>query len=474
MSLHEMAKEIVEKVGGKTNIVNLTHCVTRLRFELVDESVVNDEEIKKIDKVIGVMRAGGQYQVIVGNIVKSAYEEVEKVLNHSTTESKEDINDIKEKLDNIKAKNKEKLINKISRALMKIVFPLVPTLAAVGVLKGCLAIFVALGLLETTDGTYIILSAANDGFLYFLPIIIAFSTAKYMGTNPYVGAAIGSSLVLPAIVTAYNDGTALTFLTLPVILTAYGNSLFPVMISTLVAGKLEKYLDKYIPAFLEFLKIMILVVIMVPFTFMVIGPVFTEFSKLLASGTMGIYNLSPLVAGAFFGAFWQVCVMFGLHYAFIPILTDITIREGSNAFNPILGMGVWALAGAALGFALKSRNKSTKANGFSASVSALFGITEPAIFGIALPYKRPFICAMIAGGIAGLLNPILGTNQFTPATVGGILTFGAHMDPSGDPKPLIGWFITFFVSFGISTILSYITTKREVEYTTTTKKEVEA
>ena len=459
MNDRKLAEDVIKGVGGKANVVSVTHCATRLRFELADESLADDERIKNTEKVMGVMRAGGQYQVIIRNTVKDVYKDIQKVLGVSSVEAEAD--EVRDKLDSIKAKNKEKLINRLSRALMNMIYPLVPTMAAVGVLKGCLAIFVTAGVLNTTDGTYVILSAANDGFLYFLPIIIAFSVAKYVGSNPYVGAVIGASLVLPAIVTAMGEG-GLTFLGIPVASVTYGNSIFPVMISVLLAGRFEKFLDKYIPAFLEFVKLIILVMVMVPFTFLLIGPVFTMVGEVLAKGTMGIYNLSPLLAGVIFGAFWQVCVMFGLHYAFIPILTDITIRQGSNSFNPILGMGVWALAGAALGFALKAKKKEKKSIGFTAMTSALFGITEPAIFGVALPYRKPFICAMIAGGIAGPLCSILGVNQFAAATVGGILTFGAHMDPSGNPQSIIGYFVTFGVSFGISTILTYLTTDKDI------------
>ncbi|WP_228552684.1 PTS transporter subunit EIIC, partial [Paenibacillus polymyxa] len=168
---------------------------------------------------------------------------------------------------------------------MKMIFPLVPTMAAVGIIKGCLAIFLMAGVLQTTDGTFIILQNINDAFLYFLPIIVAFSVAKTFDSNPYVAAAIGASLVFPGIVKLHDEGTALTFLKIPVILTSYGNSIFPVMFSTFIAAKLEKYLERFIPPFLEFLKIMILLLVMVPFTFMVVGPIFVKISELLANGT---------------------------------------------------------------------------------------------------------------------------------------------------------------------------------------------
>lgn len=474
MGYEKLAGSIIDKVGGKENIEAVVHCATRLRFTLKDESIAKEDDLKAMEKVMGVIKAGGQFQVIIGNEVSKVYDDVnallldsgstEKVVTADGIEMDDDVAEMKGKLDTIRAKNKEKLINRISRMLMNTVYPLVPTMAAVGVFKGLLALLVLAGLLKETDGTYIILAAANDGFLYFMPIMIAISTAKYMKSNPYIAGAIASSMVLPAIVTALgSEAASLTFLGITVPQVSYGNSLFPMLIGTLIAAKFEHFLDKYIPQFLEFIKIMIVVVIMIPIMFLVLGPVFTEVGKLLGSVVMGMYGLSPILAGLFFGAFWQVCVMFGIHYALIPVLTDIVLREGSSAFNPILGMGVWALAGASLGFALKTKDKTKKALGFSTMTSALFGITEPAIFGVALAYRKPFIAAMISGGLAGMLCTVLGVNQYSPATVGGVLTFGAHMNPNGNPSSLIGWITCFVVAFGISAVLTFFMTKPEQE-----------
>lgn len=455
MDYNKLSKNIVTKIGGTKNIVNVTHCATRLRFTLKDEQIVEDKEIKNLDKVLGIVKAGGQYQIIIGNDVKKVYKEVCEILNSKNNEN------LEEKFEGIKNKNKERLFNRISRTLMKIIFPVVPTMAAVAILKGLVSILLMAGILNAKDGTYIILTSINDAFLYFLPIIIAISVSKTFGSNTYIAMTIGSVLVFPSIVELYEKGTDVSFLGIPVILNLYGNSIFPIIISTIIAAQLEKKLEKFIPEFLEFLKIMITLLIMVPITFLVIGPVFTIFSELLASGTMAVFSFSPIITGIIFGAFWQLFVLMGLHYAFIPVITDITLRLGENSFNPILAMGVWALAGTSLGYALKARKKDEKSIGYTAMTSALFGITEPAIFGIALPNRRAFASAMIAGGIAGPLCIVFGTTQYSPAVVGGILTFGAHMNPSGDPQSLIGYFVTFFVSFIISALLTYWTVKVE-------------
>lgn len=464
MDLHELALQLVERVGGKKNIESVTHCVTRIRFKLEDESIVIDDEIKALDGVLGVVRAGGQYQVIVGAIVAKATVEVEKVLDADKSVPNKDTDELKDKIGNIKEKNKEKLINKVSRTLMNTIYPLIPTLAAVGVFKGFLALFVLAGVLDEAGGTYLLLSSVYDGFLYFLPILIAISTARYFKSNEYAAAAIAATMLAPAVVTALGaDAEAIKLFGITVPQVTYGNSMFPLLIGTIIAAKFEHFVDRYIPDFLEFVKIMIVVVVMVPLMLFIFGPIFTEMGVLLGKIVMATYEFNPLFAGLFFGAFWQLCVMLGLHYALIPVLTDIVMREGSSMFNPILGMGVWALAGASLGFALKTKDKKKRALGYSTMTSALFGITEPAIFGIALPYRKPFIASMIAGGIAGMLSPLLGVTQYSPATVGGVLTFGQHMNPNGDPTSLIGWFICFGVAFGISAVLTFFMTDTKLD-----------
>lgn len=473
MTYEDMAKTIVDAVGGKSNIESITHCVTRLRFVLKDDTIPDDKKIKSLPKVMGVMRAGGQYQVIVGNIVNDAFDAVQKNLQGVPTieVSEEEIQAAKKQDESLetkfaqaKAKNQANWFNKISRSMVKMIYPIIPTMAAVGILKGLMTILVFFNLLDVKSGTYIILTAANDGFLYFLPIIIAFSVAKAIDASPYIGATIGAALVLPAIVTAMSGKTGLTFVGLPVVSTTYGNSLFPVMISTLIAGKFEKILKKWIPDFLELIRNMVVLVVMIPFTFLVVGPIFTVISKGLAAGTMGIFNFAPLLAAVLFGAFWQVMVLFGLHYAFIPILTDIVLRMSSqgNGLAPILGAGVWALAGATLGFALKVKDKQLRATSLAAFTSAILGVTEPSIFGVALPYRRPFICAMVAGGIGGLIYPLMHVLQFYPAVAGGVLGFGSSMNPNGNPQSLIGYFVAFFVTTILSAVLTYFTTTDKV------------
>jgi PTS system beta-glucosides-specific IIC component len=455
----QMASQIIQLVGGVDNINTAQHCITRLRFTLKDESKADDEKVKEVPGVMGLMKSGGQYQVIVGGTVNKVFDEVAKQLPESKVNPDlVEADDLESKMEAAKNKNREKLINKVSRYLMKMMFPLIPSMAAVAILKGLMMLLVLAGLVDPEGGTYMIMTGISDAFFYYIPILVGVSTAKAFGSNPYIGATIGASLLLPATMQAHADGTALTLFGIPVILTAYNNSIFPTMIATIIGAKLEKWLSKKVPSYIDFLTILIVLGLMVPATYLVIGPVFTVVSEVLASGMMGIFNFSPILTSILFGGLWQVMVMFGMHYAFIPILTDITVRLGANSFSPILGLGVWALCGTALGFALKCKKEGSRAKGFSAFASGLFGVTEPIIFGIALPYRKPFICAMIAGALAGPVDIMFNVTQYANASVGGVLTFPTYMNPNGDPTSLIGWFASFAVSFGLAAILTYITT----------------
>lgn len=455
----KLASEVIRYVGGSDNIVNVTHCATRLRFELKDESTADDEAVKKVDGVLGLMKAGGQYQVIVGDTVKAVFAEVEHQLAERRRTAGAD--ELRDKFDAVKSKNKEKLVNRLSSVFQKMMFPLLPTMAAVGILKGLVYLAEIAGLVEAGGGTVTIMTGIADAFFFYMPIIVGYSASKTFGGTPYVGMAIGATLLLPALTTAFTAGDSVTLFGLPVTAVTYNNQIFPTIVAGVLGALLEKFLNRYIPPFLDFLSILITLAVMVPVTLLAVGPIMSWVAAALADGMLWVFNLNSYIAGALFGGFWQVLVMLGMHYAFIPVLNDIAIRIGANTFNPVLGAGVWALAGAALGFALKSRRKDDKAKGFTCMTSALFGITEPTIFGIALAYRTPFVCAMIGGAIAGPIYTLFPVLQYSPATVGGILTFPQHMNPNGDLTSLVGYFVCFAIAFGISAVLTFFSTKTD-------------
>ena len=315
MDYQKIASEVIEKVGGKDNISSVAHCVTRLRFVLKDEGNADDEAVKSIDGVKGLTKQGGQYQVIIGTSVSKVADEVSKNLGMSMGEV-----DAAEKED---LKQKDSLFNRFFKTISGCIFPFMGLLIASGMIKGILTLFVTLNLITDTSGAYQLWYAGADGLMYFFPILVGFSAGKQFGANPFLTAAIGAALVYPNIVSAYNDGTTMMFFGIPVVLTSYANSIFPVLLASWVGAKVEKFWKKVIPDVISMMFVPFLTLaIVVPLTFLVIGPVMTVVSNGLADGTNALWSFSPIIAGVILGAFWQVIVIFGLHYAFIPILMN--------------------------------------------------------------------------------------------------------------------------------------------------------
>ena len=454
MDYSSLAKQLISEVGGKENIRNVTHCMTRLRFVLKDDKVPNTKNVKQIPGVLGVTISGGQYQVIIGTEVSKAYDKVCEILGIQEQQTPEEIID-----DNEKAG----LFNRFFKLISGIIFPVMGVMAAVGIMKGLLAGLTSFNLLSTENGTYQILYAFADGFFYFLPIILGFSAAVKFKSNPYIGATIGAALVYPNIVTLYNEGTNITFMKIPVVLTSYGNSVFPIIAAVALAAYVERRVKKVVPSSVQlFLTPFITLSITVPLTFLVIGPIMTYISDILASSTQAIYGFSPIITGIILGAFWQLVVIFGLHYAFIPILINNIATMGEDPINAILNVTVFALAGAAIGFALKQKDKVKRSLGFSTGLTGLFGVTEPIIYGIALPYKKPFIAAFIGGGIAGGITAAMNAKMFG---FGGNALFAAQLfiNPEGIDVSFIAYLFASTIAFFVPLLLTYLFVSRDDE-----------
>ncbi len=452
MDYQKIASEVIEKVGGKDNISSVAHCVTRLRFVLKDEGNADDEAVKSIDGVKGLTKQGGQYQVIIGTSVSKVADEVSKILGMSMGEV-----DAAEKED---LKQKDSLFNRFFKTISGCIFPFMGLLIASGMIKGILTLFVTLNLITDTSGAYQLWYAGADGLMYFFPILVGFSAGKQFGANPFLTAAIGAALVYPNIVSAYNDGTTMMFFGIPVVLTSYANSIFPVLLASWVGAKVEKFWKKVIPDVISMMFVPFLTLaIVVPLTFLVIGPVMTVVSNGLADGTNALWSFSPIIAGVILGAFWQVIVIFGLHYAFIPILMNNIATNGVDPINAVLGMTVMALVGAGLGYALKQKDSAKRAEGLTCSLTAFFGVTEPIIYSVALPQKKPFAAAFIGGGIAG---GILAGSGAAMQGFGNGGIFQTFMMISPTDTMNVVWFgICSVIAIVVSCIISYVISKAE-------------
>jgi PTS system beta-glucosides-specific IIC component len=451
----QLAKEVVAAVGGKENIVNVTNCMTRLRFVLKDDSIPDKDKVAGIKGVKGVMNQGGQYQVIIGTHVSEVVKDVrrEAQISGEGSINKEDMKLIK----------KDSLWNRFFKTISGCIMPMLGPMIAGGIIKGILVILVTAGILTKTDGTYLVLYAAGDAILYFMPVIVGFTCGKVFECNPYVTAVIGAAFLYPDLVSAVSAEGGITFLKIPVAAASYTNTFLPIVLAGFVASKLEKLAKKFIPSMLQLMLVPTFVLaVTVPLSWIVIGPVMNTVSSWLSKGVFGIFGMSPLIGGALLGAFWQLVVLLGLHAAFIPILMNNLFSQGYDPVNAVLGLTVWALAGVTLGYALKNKDPEKRGIGFGSLASALCGVTEPAIYSIALPNFKLFVCAWIGGGISGGILGALGGKMYTMAG-DGLFRIPAMINPEGLDISFYGFIICALISFAVSAVLAFIMADSGVE-----------
>ncbi len=399
----QLAKQIVNCVGGAHNVRSLVHCATRLRFQIADQSKVDKNRLNQTEKVITVVEAGGQLQVVIGNAVGDVYDAIINTTGVKAGEAEDD--DKKEK----------NPINLFMNTIAGIFAPILGAMSGAGLLKGLLILFTTLGWLTTDMGTYRILYAAADGVFTFLPVFLAFTAAKKFKADPFVSVGIAAALVYPDITAAFSGGEALTFLKVPVVLVSYTSSVIPIIISVYVLSKLERGLKKILPEIIKNIFTPLLsLLIMVPATYLAIGPVADYAGKFLAGGYTAIVGFSPVMAGFVIGLIWPAAVMFGLHWGFAPIVMNNIAQYGRDTLFTITGPNNYAQAGATLGVFLKTKNRKVKDIAGPAAVSAvLAGITEPAIYGVTLKYKKPFFIGAFFSGIAGAITAAVGAGAPT-------------------------------------------------------------
>ena len=418
MKYENLAKEIIKNVGGKENVNSLTHCVTRLRFKLKDEKKANTDVLKNMDGVVTVVQSGGQYQVVIGNHVPDVYADVVAVGGFSEGAG----DDSSEKMN---------LFDKFIDVVSGVFQPTLGVLCATGMIKGLLSMFVALGFLSDQSGTYTILQSIGDCLFYFFPIFLGFTASKKFNVNQFTAMAIGATLVYPTIVSF--AGQTIDFFGIPVVMpsSGYTSTVIPIILSIYFASYVEKLCKKIIPDVIKtFIVPLFTLLIVVPLTFLVIGPIASYASNGLGSITMAIYNLSPVVAGLFIGGFWQIFVMFGLHWGLVPIAINNVSVIGYDTVVATSFAVCFAQTGVVIAIALKAKNKKLKSLCIPSIISGFFGVTEPAIYGITLPRKKPFVVSCIIGAVTGGILGLCGSKAYSIGGMG-VFVIPTFMGPDG-------------------------------------------
>lgn len=453
MDYKVLAKNILEKIGGPENVANMTHCATRLRLTLRDTSIVNDQEVEDIDGVINVVNRAGQYQLLIGTEVPKLYDEFEPLVKgESNTDTS--------------AKGTESsgnIISNIFSAVSAIFAPILPALAGSGILRGLLILAVQVGLISEDSGTYSILFVASMSVFYFLPVLLAFTSARRFGASPYISALIGAALINPDFIGLMGNtgnGAMTDFFGIPVVLMNYNSTVVPIILSIWAYSYLYKFLDAKVPETLKLVIIpLVSLVIMVPLTVIVIGPIGVYSGEAVANVVNWLIERSSVLTGIVIGGGWSVLVSLGIHWAVNPIMINNVSTYGFDYIVPFTFACNFAVIGTTIGIYFKAKDKKLRSFALTGLVTiALSAIIEATLFGLLVKNKKLFLAQIIGGAVGGAYLGLMKvvTNAFV---FGSVTTFPAFV---GDKSSnFIQAMIGLLISMVVSAVLAYMFTNKD-------------
>ncbi|WP_291049907.1 beta-glucoside-specific PTS transporter subunit IIABC [Herbiconiux sp.] len=457
MKYQKDAAAIIAAVGGDENIASLYHCVTRLRFGLKDNAKADQGALQAIAPVMGVNDAGTQYQVIVGNDVPDVYRAIVAELPRLASAETVDGSGAgaasgagsDAKADgNLAKRTFARFLDFISGTFA----PILPAIAGAGLLKGVLALINAFGWVDPTSQTFLIFSAIADAVFFFLPVIVAISAARKLGANPYVAGSLGAILVYPALGTLLGAGDPVALFGIPVTAVTYSYSVIPVLLGVYLMSWVERGFTAIIPSFLKLTFVpMLTLVIVAPITLIALGPLGTFIGNGVAGGINWALDNGGAPAGFVIGALLPLIIMTGMHYTLVPFILQNLATLGYDKFLPLTYVQTFATAGAVFGVFLRARNKQVKALSLSTTFTALMGVTEPALYGLALPLRRPLIASMAGAGVGGAISLGLGVKAYVLAGNGGLPGL-----PGLVGETFVWAIVGIVVAFIVSTVVSMI------------------
>lgn len=452
LSYDELATFIIKNVGGKDNINNLIHCITRLRFYLKDESKANDDILKNQRGILDVMHAGGQYQVVIGNEVTNVYDAVMKQLPGLSDNPSPQTN------------NQDDGKNPVSRAFSNLIgfitgsmSPVIGVIAASGIIKGLLALLTLpqLGaLLSVKSPVYVTVSAMADSAFFFLPVLVGFAAAKRLGSDPMIAAVIGGFLVYPQMITWGKSMTTMFSLgSWNFQFLNYSYSIFPMILAAWLAKECEQWLKKVLPSYLQMIFTPLITILVVStITLVITGPIIQGAANGIAVFINWLVSASGWVGGLIIGAFYQLLVIFGLHWGVVPLVAQQIASTGQSSLNAIICATMVSQGAAVLAVAIKSKKADMKELGIAAAISAFCGVTEPAIYGINLRYKKVFASGCIGSAFGGLVTGLMHGTMY--GFTGGLIGFSSFFNPAHPTQ--LNSFYTFLIASAVSIIVSFI------------------
>ncbi|MEY8371593.1 beta-glucoside-specific PTS transporter subunit IIABC [Aerococcaceae bacterium 50-4] len=445
----ETAKFVMDHIGGQSNVNSLVHCATRLRFQLKDESIVDEEALKNNPNILTAQAKGGQYQVVIGNNVSKVYAEI---INNTDVQAggTTDADPSETAADNDREKKQKNPVSVVFEYISGTFSPLIPALAGAGMVKALLAILDLFPWWSDTSTTAAVLQAASNGLFYFFPIFVAISAGKYFKVNPWVAGVIGAALLEPNFTALAEAGGNLSFMGIPLLMSNYSQTVFPMLVAIAIYAPLERFLKKYIPDTIQLFAVpMLSILIMVPLTALAFGPFSQFFSDLIASGLLWLLDFSSLLTGMVMAAAWPFLVILGVHWGITPISLD-NLNRGGDPLNAMAAGATFAQMGIAFGVFLRYRkNQNLRSLSLSATISGILaGVTEPILYGIILRYKRVIPILVISSAIGGAVLGALGT-EMTAYAFNSVLTIPAY-------GPIPQYVIGILVAFVTATVLTFI------------------
>ncbi|MDY3296666.1 beta-glucoside-specific PTS transporter subunit IIABC [Selenomonas sp.] len=457
-----LAADIVKLVGGKDNVISLTHCITRLRFRLKDEGKAQDDALKALSGVVTVVKNAGQYQVVIGNAVGDVYDEIvaSQGIEGAGGAAADDDG----------AKKDMSLLDRFIDLVSGVFQPVLGVLAASGMIKGLTALLGALSIIDPKGGTAQMMNIVGDAFFFFLPVMLAYTAAKKFRMNPFAAMTVGAALVYPSLAqimggaplytlfagTPFASAVHIEFLGIPVLLMNYASSVIPAIVAVYFGAKVEHFFARVIPTVIKgFFVPFCTLLVVIPLTLMVVGPVATWAGQLVGAAAMAIYDVSPVISGLFIGGFWQIFVMFGLHWGFVPVMLNNIAVYGYDPLVVTMFGATFAQIGVVLAILIRTKDQGLRSLSIPAFISGVFGVTEPAIYGVTLPRKKYFVLSCVAAGVGGALVAFFEIHIYMYGGLG-IFEYPCFVDPAtGDLTGMYNGMIVSLVSFVLGFLLAF-------------------
>jgi PTS system beta-glucosides-specific IIC component len=452
MNFEKLASDILENVGGEKNVSNVTHCATRLRLNLKDSSKANEEILKKIKGVMGIVNKGGQFQIIIGSDVNKVYNGLVKIGKFKTeSASSSDEN--------------TGIVSKILNTISGIFTPILPAIAGAGMIKAVLTLLITFNLISQQSQTFNILSTISDAAFFFLPMLLAYTSAVKFNCNPFMAMSLAGVLLHPNLSALMAKNEPISFLGLPVSPTTYSSSVIPIILAVWVMSYVERFADKVSPKVIKlFIKPLLTLLVTAPIVLIAVGPLGSIIGNFIASGVVSLSNSWGWVLIVILGATAPLVVMTGMHYSFFPIImTSFATNNYEGIFLPGMLAANIAQGAAAICVACKTKNKNLKQLASSSGFTAVLGITEPAMYGVNLKLKKPFLAVMIGAGAGSLYAGLSGFKAFAFASPG-LTALPTYIGPDNNLiKAIIIICISFVVTFIVTWFLGFEDPVEELE-----------